>query len=122
MVRAQICMSTVVDDWEKGEDPQTFQIDELETTTFKDTAEAVKYFKDNYGWYVDKPVFEVCDDFICIDFSGVPTEYSWRALKDEEVELWKQGKLKVWNIEFQLKLWKLVPLEEKELESALAEA
>lgn len=121
MIRACITIFTVKDDWNEGEDASTFFIDEVETLTFGTAADAIEHFKDNYGQYVKDPVFDVLDDRICTNFTGVPTGYNWRALTDEEEFLWKKGKQEAYSVEFSMKLYRFEPIEAEELEKIFNE-
>lgn len=108
------------DDYEEGEVSGTFQTIPLSTKPTTDLAKAIREFADAYGdkdgkVYVDDDVIHM--DFMkCTDDSGC-----WRDPSEKEVEKWKKGEYELYNVEYQMRVWEMRPIEDKELREKLGE-
>ena len=101
------------DDYEEGEVFVTFQTISLGTKQTSDLTKAIREFVKAYG-DKDGKVF-VDDDVIHMDFMKCPDDYGWREPTEKEVEKWKKGELDLYNVEYQMRVWEMRPIEDEEL-------
>ena len=122
MVYVEIFECAYKDNWKEGEIDNTFQTTFLEKDLFKSAKDAIEHFKDSYSglaYGICKPQV-VEPDFIAMDFMAKADDrYGWATPSDEDLEAWKAGKIDLWSVEFQMKMFKLQPIESKELEKLL---
>ena len=107
------------DDYEEGEVFGTFQTISLGTKQTSDLAKAIHEFVDAYG-DKDGKVF-VDDNVIHMDFTKCPDDYGWREPTEKEVEKWKKGELDLYNVEYQMRVWEMRPIEDEELAGLVKE-
>ena len=115
----QIIESFYKDDYEDGEVLGTFSTVTLETKQTDDVKKAIADFAARYG-DKDGKVF-IDDDIIHMDFMKCPDDYGWRDPTDEEVEKWKKGEYELYNVEYQMRVWEMKPVEAEKLEKYVEE-
>jgi hypothetical protein len=100
------------DDWEDGEVGGTFTIISMGTSTSKDPSRDIAEFVENFS--EDGKVY-VDDDFVHTDSMMMPNVdgYGWRKPTEEEIEKWKAGKINLYNVEYQLRVWEMTPIDNK---------
>lgn len=100
------------DDWEDGEVRGSFTIIPMETTTSKDPSKDIAEFAKNFS--EDGKVY-VDDDFVHTDSMMMPNEdgYGWRKPTEEEIEKWKKREINLYNVEYQLRVWEMTPIDDK---------
>ena len=114
LYQVQIIEAYYEDDYENGEVDGTFQAIPLSTTTTDDPAEAVAAFAQLHG--TDGKVW-VDDDMVHADSMKTATGYGWRKPTEQEIAAWTRGEMKLWNVEHQLKIRELTPVEGEQLEA-----
>jgi len=100
------------DDWENGEMTNTYNDCFIEQKIVPNLREALLDFKKHYA---ENDELYLDDDFFHTDFMAMPTDYGWRKPTDEEIEEWKEGKLNLWNVEYQMKVQEISDISEDEL-------
>ena len=112
------------DNYEDGEVDRTYGIVQITSKVYHSVEEAIKEFIDMYhGSEFSKP--EVVDDSI-IAFDAMKREASedryanWADPSEADIQKWKDGKINLWNVEYQLHIKELVSIPCSELKVALS--
>jgi len=89
---------SVVDNWEKGEYPETERIVEIERRKpFETAEEALEYFN---TWFAEgHPVYRLENGQYGVSFNKKLQCNQFVDLTDEDVKRWKEDKLVVYSVE-----------------------
>lgn len=102
------------DNYEDGEVSNNHGCVLIETKEFDTASEAMEYFKKQY----ENEEFgcEHYGDNMIVFPKGMMDsgDYGWEPLTKEKEKLWKAGKINLWNVEYQLFLFKIDPLPDEE--------
>lgn len=112
------------DNYEEGEVNGTFDIVQIASGVYPSVYEAVKDFIDKYhGSEFSKP--EVVDDQV-VAFSAMKKEAkedryaNWANPRETDITAWKEGKINLWNVEYQCRIKEIVDVPAEDLDVALA--
>ena len=105
------------DDYEEGQ-VGPFNEVKFESGTKDTLKECLDYLKDNYG---ENYPLEIIEDnkVVCPVAMRTNGHYGFERATEEEIEKWKAGKIKLFNVEYQMKIYKIDPVSEEELEKEL---
>lgn len=110
------------DNYEDGEVSGTFDIVQIASGVYPSVYEAVKDFIDKYhGSEFSKP--EVVDDQVA--FSAMKKEAeedryaNWADPREADIAAWKEGKINLWNVEYQCRIKEIVDVPAEDLDVAL---
>ena len=105
-IHALVTQHYYQDDYTEGEIEGTYGIDEIAQESFDSLEAAVKWFRGQYDGEMD-----AWDNVVCI---GLPPQaegdYCFTDAMQSDIEEWKLGKRKLWNVEYQMRLSVTEPL------------
>ena len=113
---AKIYECSFEDNYNEGEFDGRSNYVEIERRTFSSIEEAINDFKKRYE--DSKYGVEFVGDNLIVAPKGMKKggEYGWNEPTEKEFEAWEVGKISLWNVEIQLKLFKEEEVSDDELE------
>ena len=112
------------DNYEDGEVDGTYEVVQVASGVYPSIYEAIQDFIAKFhGSEFSKP--EVVDDqvvaFAAMKREAVEDRYAnWADPSEADIQNWKDGKIHLWNVEYQCRIKEIVDVPVEDLEAALA--
>ena len=120
MIKAYIEEHYYEDNYEDGEVPDSYGINEVEERVFKDLLEAIQWAKNTYG---DEHFGEIVGDgvlLLCSAMKKLDTDH-FRSCDptEKDIEAWKRGDINLWSDEYVVHFEKTEDVTSDEIEATL---
>ena len=115
--RAEFYEYAYQDNYENGEVDQTTSFVLMMEKSFDTIKDAIDYFE---KFYPSRLSLEPLGDNVIVrpePMQFLEKNEGWRNASEEELEDWKAGKIDLWNLEYQMHLYKFEPVSEEEIAS-----
>lgn len=112
------------DNYEDGEVDGTYEVVQVTSGVYPSVYEAIKDFIAKFhGSEYSEP--EVVDDqvvaFDAMKREAVEDRYAnWKDPSEADIQKWKDGKINLWNVEYQCRIKEIVDVPAEDLNAALA--
>ena len=110
-----------LDDYNDGEVDGSFQINLIEQKFFSSIKEAVRHFYDQFGGS-SRGIYKLNEETgvrFGISFMARSGEYGFEELTESEIEMFKNGEIRVYNVEYLAKIEEIKQVEDNDVNNAL---
>jgi len=116
--RVMVTECSYEDSWENGEESGTYRTFDMYTQTTKDLKSAVQEFVSQFS---DDGKVYADDDFdggvvLYIDHIMNNISGEWVKPSEDDRRRWKDGEINLFNVEYRMKVQKLVPITPADIE------